>query len=91
MDFAGEVALGEGFREEVHVGVEDAAVGDDIGGIPGHEQHFQARDPKSQLLGKFPAVQLRHYNVGDQEINLGSDLIDLTYGLIDEEIGRAHV
>ncbi len=60
----------ERFLDEVHAFVQHTVMGDDVGGIAGHEQPLEIRIVGEQIAGQLPAIHLGHDHVGHQQVDL---------------------
>lgn len=59
----------ERLLEEGHARLHDAVPDHRIVGVPGHEHHLDPRPRCGQPLGQQPTAHLRHYHVGDEQVD----------------------
>ena len=72
---------GGGFLQKLDSLLQDALAGNDIGGIARNEQAFEIRKKAFNPVGQFLPVHLRHYNVGDEQMDLTGVILSLADGL----------
>ena len=56
--------------DEVDPFLQHSLVGDDIGGVAGHEQVLHPRPNRQQPVGQFTAVHFGHDHVGDEQLDV---------------------
>ena len=67
--FGGELIFRKRLLDEVNLFIEDAMMGDDIGGVARHEDDFELRVECEELLGEFAAIHFRHDHITDEQVN----------------------
>jgi len=53
----------------MHAFVQHAVMGNDVGGIAGHEQTPDVRVDKQQVFGQITAIHFGHDHVGQQQVD----------------------
>ena len=68
---AGEVLLGEGLVQELHVGIEAPLMHDGVAGVAGGEQHGQIRVDAAGPCRRAPPIRAAQHDVGEQRLMRG--------------------
>ena len=71
--------------------MEDAVVGNDLGGVAGHEQESEIRSPGRYFFTEVAAAHVRHDHVGEEQINLARILIGKAERVIRPGRGKNRV
>ncbi len=59
----------ERFLQEVDAGIQQSALGDDVRGVAGHEEHADVRVARGHLFGQVASAHLRHDDIREQQID----------------------
>lgn len=66
---AGQVTHQKRFTDEVDALLQHTMMGNDVGGVAGHEQLFEARAQQEQAPGQITSVHFGHDYIGHQQMN----------------------
>jgi len=65
----GQIQNCKGFLDEADALVQNAVVGNGIGGIAGHEQSFDCVMRRKQVKSQIPPVHFGQDGIGEQQMN----------------------